>query len=302
MEPVWNSLGCTIHDKPKGCDVQLSFITRKTKTNLPLVLRLDGIYYDTDKPYKKMNNSFSHHLADSIIYQSQYSQDMCEIYLKPRKKDARTRIVYNGIKENWAGDHIDHEGINIVVMAKWRRHKRLKEIIDLFLEFEKIYPDSKLHIFGKLHNNKVVKHPKLKYHGMVKHKEMVDVIRMSDMSFHLSKRDWCPSSVVEAIGAGIPVISTNACGGAAEMCKFTEGCIVCEGDYEGIEPCPHYREEHNKLPKQLKKNLIEAMVEIAKDRRRVVIPEVLRIEHMAKEYLEVMKNEKDRITDTSKGR
>ena len=66
---------------------------------------------------------------------------MCEKFLSPRRTK-NYDIVYNGIDPNWAGSFIEHEGINIVTSAKWRRFKRLKEIIDLFLGFQKTVPNS----------------------------------------------------------------------------------------------------------------------------------------------------------------
>ena len=82
---------------------------------------------------------------------------------------------------------------------------------------------------------------------------MKDVFRLSDVSIQLSKKDSCPNSVVETIGAGIPTITTNTCGGATEMCNLTAGCMVVDGDglYEDTEPCKPYSDSYNIVSEKL---------------------------------------------------
>lgn len=291
MEPHWNSKGHFIFDNPSKCDMQLSFIKISEKSKLPVVLRIDGIYYDLDTDYKVKNIpiSIGNSIADGIIYQSNYSKTLCEKFLAPRKKGSICNVIYNGTDPNWCGERKEHEGTNVVVVSKWRRHKRLKEIIELFLEFLKIVPDSTLHILGKLHDNKKVTHSRIVYYGMVDRDKVGSILSISDFTVHLSKRDSCPNSVVECIGAGVPVITTNKCGGSTEMCKMTKGCIVCNQDVDNdFQPNYPYREEFNILTPELKENILESMVEISKDKRTVELPTQLTAEYMANQYIEIM--------------
>jgi len=294
MMPVWQKGGHGVRRKAKGSEVQLSFVRiQDKKSKIPKVLRIDGVYYDLDSAYKGRNEAIgsSHARADGVIYQSKYAEVMSARYLKPaRKPGSLSTIIYNGISKNWCGEHAEHEGFNIVVSAKWRRHKRLAETIDVFLRCLHAMPDAVLHVFGMLYDNKKVKHPNIKYYGMVNRKSrMKGVFVYSDLSIHLSKKDCCPNSVVEAIGAGIPVITTNACGGAAEMCRMTPGCLVCESDDESYEPCHPYRDGYNKMRKTVKKELIELILQVYEDRRRVQQPKRLGIGYMAKHYVSFMK-------------
>ncbi len=294
MEPIWKKMGhritTNINDK---CNVQLSFVRIGMKTKLPKCLRLDGIYYDSATNYNARNQdiSISHSMADAVIYQSKYSQMLIESLLKSRKVGAKYNVIYNGINDNWSGKFKPHNNINITISGKHRRHKRLKEIIELFLIFNKTYKDSILHIFGRMHDNVEVKHPKIKYYGHVDRNKMFEVLNVTDMTIHLSKRDSCPNSVVEYIGAGIPVITTNNVGGGTEMCQMTPGCIIVDGDgsYDDISPVPHYGEAWNVLPGGVSKGILEAMNSIANDKRRVIVPEKLKIEHQAEEYIKLMK-------------
>lgn len=291
MMPIWKKMGHALYDEPKGCDVHLSFIRFRQKSHLPKVVRIDGVYYDLDTDYKSKNRSIgeAHSLADAVIYQSETAKIMSEKYLKQRKKGSVYSIIYNGVAEDWCGKFIRHRGFNIMVSAKWRRHKRLEETIETFLACFDLVPDIKLHIFGKLCKNKPVKHSSIMYYGMRKRKKMGRVFAKGDLFMHLSKKDACPNSVVEAIGAGMPVITTKACGGSAEMCDVTKGCIVCEGDKVSYKHCYPYRDEYNELSKALKRGLVQSVLKVYADRRRVKPPNQLTISHMAEQYIKIMR-------------
>lgn len=292
MLPYWKAWGHDVSDSPKGCNIHLANVRIGSKTNLPVILRLDSIYYDSATNYNARNIeiSNSHCIADGIIYQSNYSKMLIERLLRPRKPDTKISVIANGIDPEWIGEPIEHSGINITITGKHRRHKRLKEIIELFLDYNKLYPDSKLHIFGMLYDNVKLIHKNIVYYGQVPRSAMMDVFRITDFSIHLSKRDSFPNSVVEYIGAGIPVITTNNCGGATEACGMTQGCIIVDGDgnYEDTNPVPHYSEKWNVLPIDVYNNLIQAMIEITEHRRRVCLPLDLTAEVQAHKYLKLM--------------
>lgn len=288
MLPHLLQMGHSVVSKPDSdCNIQLCYTRVETKTNLPKVLRLDGVYYDLDTNYQERNRKHkdAHQTCDAIIYQSYFSKQMCERYLGQRRKNSLYDIIYNGAEDSWAVNYEPHNEINIAVSGKWRRHKRLQETIELFLEFLNKVPDSNLLIFGKLHDNKQVNHPRIKYFGMVERDVMKKEYSKADMFIHLSKKDACPNSVVEAIGSGIPVITSNACGGSTEMCQMTNGCIICDGDILDTEPAYYYKDEYNKLSKTLKNNVLSAMITISKDKRRVKLPEQLTSFYMAKKYI-----------------
>lgn len=285
-------MGCKISHDITGCDVTIGFVHLINGIGLPSVLRLDGIYYDADTNYNSRNSGISqaHAVADAIIYQSEYSKRMCERYLTPSKKSAKKFIIYNGVSKDWCGLHKKIEGDHIIVSAKWRRHKRLKETIDLFKEYVKHFPKATLHIFGLLHDNKIIKHPNILYYGHVDRKDFAYHHSIADFTIHLSKKDACPNSVVEAIGAGIPVITTDACGGSTEMCQMTEGCIIVPGEDKSIEPCYPYRDSYNVISPKVQEGLLDAMIELTEEKRRVVLPEQLTAEYMAEKYMEVFKS------------
>ena len=137
-------MGHNVVENYKEANVQLSVI-KINNYGLPTVLRLDGIYYDKADNYKQRNSeiSKSHKNANAIIYQSLFSKKMCEKYLAKRLTKVFD-VIHNGI-EVWPQME-EHNDINIVSCAKWRRPKRIPELISIFKRFQLYYPNSKLHI------------------------------------------------------------------------------------------------------------------------------------------------------------
>lgn len=293
MFPVWEKTGHSIVNGVKGADVQLSSIRINTRKGLPTVLRLDGIYYDKADNYKGRNAKISraHGIADAVIYQSCFSKIMCEKYLEKTKAKVRD-IIYNGVDNRRWHNPKEHDNINIVSCAKWRRWKRLPEIIEIFDNFLEHYPEAKLHIVGPIaRGSKLVKHGNVVYHNpkqRIGFDKIKEVYQTMDICLYIAKKDWCPSSVVEIIAAGIPVVTTNACGGAAEMCKLTDGCIIVTGEFESLEPDYIYKEPYNKISDKVKSDIVDAMINIVKNKIRVILPEELTIETTAKKYIDIM--------------
>ncbi len=290
--PYWKSMGVTSTTNLAGANVHLANVRTARPHSIPIVQRLDGIYYDSDTPYKQRNFQISatHGFAAGVIYQSKSCKDSGEYYLKKRK--GPHRVIYNGIEPGWAGPRNPSDVPTIVVSAKWRRHKRLPEILQCFKGYKDVFPQAELLVMGDLRGSPRPDSVRgVRYLGHIDHKQMRQYFQGSWFSIHLSKRDACPNSTVEAIGAGVPVITTNACGGGTEMCEMTEGCIVVEGDDYTIKPVPHYRSGYNKIDKTVYYRLLKAMVTLTEDGPQTVIPpEQLTAKYMAEQYVSFMRS------------
>jgi len=297
MFPIWKELGHQIVDHPKSADVQLSVVKIATDKGLPTVLRLDGVYYDEADNYHERNTGISkaHSMADAVVYQSELSKKMCEKYLAKRKTETHS-VIHNGIDPAGWGNVREHKGINIVSCAKWRRLKRLPEIIEVFRKFSskrKKYGKEVpvLHIIGPMKRGaSKIKLDNVIYHDKLDSEKIKKIYRTADIYLHLAKKDSCPSTVVEAIAAGIPVVTTNACGGAVEMCKLTKGCVVIDGESESLEPDYIYQDEYNKVTKEVRNAIVKAMIDIVNNKCRVTLPGKLSIKHTARCYLNIMRD------------
>ncbi len=293
IQPYLTKSGFKLYENPQGCDVQLSFVRAGWRGPIPVVLRLDGIYYSSIEPYKERNAAISstHTIASGVIYQSNYSKSLCEALLSKRNPKAKTEVIYNGIEPMWCGAHEpDGDHVHISIWSKWRRHKRLLESIQLFLKYHDLIPNSTLHIFGLMHDNKPVVHDAIKYYGMVDRERMFEILRKTWFTLHLSKRDSSPNSVLEALSAGMPVITTNNTGGSVEMCNMTPGCIVVpgDGDYNDVSTVNYYGEPWNVLSPELAQNLLDAMLDMTYNKRRVLLPKELHASYTADKYMEVL--------------
>ena len=291
MFSYWQKLGHEVVDKPQRADVQLSVVRIYTKTDLPVLLRIDGIYYDKAEDYVKRSASISesHSQAGAIVYQSIISKLMCEKHLKKRTASFYD-VIYNGVSESGWNKTKNHGGLNIISCAKWRRIKRLPEIIEIFQMFLQLYPQSKLHIIGPMSRGaEEIVSDNVIYYGELDFEQIKEIYHTGDIHLHFCKKDSCPSNVSESIAAGIPVVTTNLCGGAAEMCLLSPGCVVVDEGLQSLEADYIYQEAYNKMLIDVKAEIIVSMSNIIRNKVKVKLPEELTIEFTAQKYLDLLR-------------
>ena len=200
----------------KRCDIALTlFGPDKHGYNSKTVSRMNGVYYSSINDPR--NNSIGHHLSkcDGIAYQSKFSKKLVKIFVKKYHKfkdKIEESIIYNGADPSFYDEiepaKSDHFW-NVICCARWRRHKRLKEIVKLILD-----TDICLWVAGD--PDYKISHPRIKYLGRIDQKKLGSYYKMAQVMIHLCPYDNCPNSVIEAIAAGTPVLCTNS-GGVAEI-------------------------------------------------------------------------------------
>jgi glycosyltransferase involved in cell wall biosynthesis len=292
LVPYWEKVGCEMVDSSNKADIHLSSASIKSSVESKLILRLDSIKWDKNENYERQNQviGHAHSMADGIIYQSNISKQMGEKYLTERKTDNYT-VIYNGIDPVGWNNPVPHTGINIMACAKWRRWKRLKEITEVFLMFLEKHPSSLLHVLGRFisgANTRKIPHKNIIYYDRVTYPEIKKIYEIGDVFIHLCKNDSCPNVVVEAIAAGMPVITTNACGGATEMCRLTPGCVVVDEGMPELEAAYIHSDKHNIMLGGVRMNIIETIGQVVRGKTRVKLPDVLMAKTVAAKYLSVM--------------
>jgi len=290
MIPYWNKCGVSVSPLPNGCDVHLSFTHFITHTNLPKVLRLDGVYYDCATDYTSRNSNLdaSTKIANGIIYQSAFAKKWCYRYLSDNET-AKTDIIYNGINPMWCGLHIDNDIFDILLISNWRRWKRLREMTEVFLEFKRTTSDKvHLHIIGN-HDYKVDDRC-ITYYGELSHEDSKHLFQIADASMHIAKRDWCPNSLIETLGAGVPVLTTDAEGGAKEIIRIVDESFICSGDNNENEKLYQYTDEYNKLSINAKNNLINSLNNCKMNKYRSCHKLQFNIEYVAWRYLRMLES------------
>ena len=118
-------------------DVEFCLIQQAVQKKKPMVLRLDGIYFNSEQDYKNQNAPIkaSYENADAVIFQSNFNKALTEhwfgvhpnshvihnAYLDEKIKD-QTFKRQVGDKEIWS------------CASSWRPHKRLLDNIRYYIE------------------------------------------------------------------------------------------------------------------------------------------------------------------------
>jgi len=247
----------------------MSFINPFTHVNLfsnlarniygrPYIFRVDGIYFDckeTHGPNVLRNEPIFGGInnAAGVIFQSDFSKKLIVNFYG--NIDCPNIVINNGVnlstfspggcnKRDTLG--IKKNDLVFVTSAKWRAHKRLRDIINVFLEYKGTSGKTcYLIILGN--DGMVKKHPSVYNIGFISPNELPSWYRTGDIFLFFSWLDNCPTSVIEAIACGLPVVCTNQ-GGTRELVEITKGGIVVETDnafaYKLVDlynpPTPNY--------------------------------------------------------------
>jgi len=176
------------------------------------ILRLDGLIMNTRWDYRGKNKKILKSIkqSDGIIYQGNFCKEAYEKFLRVKKTPFV--IIPNGASSSEFLDRCPKDFF--LANSKWRPHKRLKDIIKSYLMAVDMGLKSYLVITGE--PDYKYKHPKIKYVGWTKRKELKVFLSSAIASIHLTWLDWCPNSMIEAVVARCPLIYTKS-GGQTEM-------------------------------------------------------------------------------------
>ena len=123
-------------------DVEFCLIQQVVHKVKPMVLRLDGIWFNSEQNYKEQNRliEFSYRNADAVIFQSNFNKKLTESWFGTHKN---SYVIHNAadlkqIERANAAFWNNTFGKDTEVWScasSWRPHKRLNENIRYFLEF-----------------------------------------------------------------------------------------------------------------------------------------------------------------------
>ena len=230
-------------------DVQLSFIeTHMLKPVAPLVLRLDGIYFDTDTDFMSQNRNIlrSYKMATGVIFQSEYCR---ELIFKYFGEHTNYQVIHNGADLQFIESILPMENEltktfnNIWTCASsWyynnnpstpRRWKRLKENIEFFQQYAP--PGDCLVIAGHVAPENTIKDERIFYCGRLPTEELFSLYKASKFFIHLASPDACPNVVVDARASGCKVVCSSL-GGTKEIAGPDAIVVREEGwDYEPMQ-------------------------------------------------------------------
>jgi len=222
-------------------DIGLFKSSRKTPFQKPFVLRVDGIYYDLKETLgsnEKLNSPIfrSVEQAAGVVFISDFSRQLIFRFYGGLKKPHT--VIHNAVDTDLfsPGGPDFRRDLNIggdekvlVTAAHWRRWKRLKDTVDLFLRVrgERREPMRLLVLGGDPDHR--VEHERVHYIGEIRPSKLASWYRTGDVYIHLAWLEACGNTQVEAMACGLPVLCTNL-GGIGETVRKADGGIVSQAD------------------------------------------------------------------------
>ena len=226
-------------------DVEFCLIQQVTHKVKPMVLRLDGIWFNSEQNYKEQNRiiEFSYNNANAVIFQSEFNKKLTESWFGKHKN---SYVIHN------AADMKQIERANPAFWnntfgkdtevwscaSSWRPHKRLNENIRYFLEFAP--KDAILAVAGKGSASERLNYRsnnRIKFLDELDYMSLLSLYKRSSTFVHLAYLDHCPNVVVDAQAADCRIICSST-GGTSEIIE--KGTIVLESEWD-FKPCKLYQ-------------------------------------------------------------
>src|SRR4030042_2811328 len=198
------------------------------KNNLPIIQRLDGVYYPSKHglKYIYLNREIKKDYlkySDFVIFQSRYSRTECFTILGEIDK-SKYRIIYNGTDKAVfypADKKFDRNKIIFTATGSFRNRDMIEPVVwalDLLVERNNI----EFRLIGPILNREVKKYtsrPYIRCLGGMNKKEISRELQETDILIHCQLNPACPNSVIEAISCGIPVVGFDT-GAMKEILHF----------------------------------------------------------------------------------
>lgn len=225
----------------RAFDVQLSFIQSAHRPTVPLFQRLDGIYFNSEQDFNRMNAAIkdTYRRSVGVVFQSEFNRRLTFEYFGEHRNSV---VIHNGA---------DLEYVNQVrplrtpvleqfesvwcCASSWRPHKRLRDNIEYFLQHSS--KRDCLVVAGNVDHNEMVKNERIFYPGILEVKELYSLYKKSKYFIHLAYLDHCPNVVVDAVACGCHVVCSSA-GGTKEIAI---GGTIIEEDEWDLKPIELYK-------------------------------------------------------------
>mgnify|MGYP003640958136 FL=1 len=249
LKAGFDALGHSCSTDVSDPDIQLSFIeTHMTESKAPLVLRLDGVYFDTESDFMSQNENIlrSYRMASGVIFQSEYCK---ELIFKFFGEHQNFEVIHNGADMGYISSVPQMDStLNVKYDNIWccasswyynnnpntpRRWKRLKENVEFFQQYGG--SNDCLVIAGDVAERDKVIDDRIHYSGKLPVAQLIALYKASKYFIHLASPDACPNVVVDARASGCKVICSSL-GGAKEIAG-PDAMVVREDewDYEPMQ-------------------------------------------------------------------
>tara|TARA_A100001515_G_C4590436_1_gene215806 strand:- start:1636 stop:2553 length:918 start_codon:yes stop_codon:yes gene_type:complete len=260
--------GCDMnYSSPNDADIQLSFIESYNSRirKIPMVQRLDGIYFNAAFDCEKMNSNIkrTYEEADGVVFQTNFNK---ELIFKWFGEHDNYAIIRNGADNAYISsldaNSKEYEKYEKVwcCASSWHPFKRLRDNIEYFLQHSGA--NDCLVVAGSNIDFKL-EHPRIFYVGDLSIEKLIKLFKASDYFIHLAYLDHCPNVVVDARASGCKIICSSS-GGTKEIAG-KDAVIIKEKDWDFSfleSPHPPEIDFSNKISNEFDTDL--SMIKVAK--------------------------------------
>ena len=228
----------------------LRYLLHAKINHRPIIHRLDGTYYPGSSAgwlWLILNLQLAiirNLFADTIIYQSQFSQQSCNtaLNLTPKLKDQQSTIIYNGVDTGRFSPHGTQISLRnnpnqhlFITASRFRTEDQIIPLLTTFSHYRHTYHEnSKLVIIGPFqehvtHIPEQYKNQKgVTFIGAKSNQKLPSYLRSADIFVMTHKTPPCPNNVLEAMSSGLPICGI-ADGAMPELVTTgTEGELIPE--------------------------------------------------------------------------
>lgn len=203
-------------------DVKLTFIeSRGERPDLPMVQRLDGIYFNANFDCDRMNSNIkrTYEKANGVIFQTEFNKNLIFKWFGEHQNYA---VINNGadilyLKNFTRCSDLINQFKNFENVwscaAHWHAFKRLKDNVKYFLAHA---GEKDCLVVAGASPDYVIDHPRIFYVGNLNTDKLLTLFEISTYFIHLAYLDHCPNVVVDARASGCKIICSSA-GGTREI-------------------------------------------------------------------------------------
>ena len=223
-----------IFDPTLSYDIKLAFIeSHGLRQDLPMVHRLDGVYFNANFDCDKMNYNIrrTYDASKGVIFQTNFNKDLIFNWFGPHDN---YQVINNGsdvisirnIPEGFQEYSQKYDNIWSCA-AHWHSFKRLKSNIEYFLNFSQ---ENDCLLIAGSNPDEIVAHPRIFYVGDLDSNTLLSLFKASTYFIHLAYLDHCPNVVIDARACGCQIICASS-GGTKEIAG-NGATIVQEPDWD----------------------------------------------------------------------
>ncbi len=224
----------------KDADLEFALISMSCEKRKPMILRLDGIYFNSEQDFQEQNSPirYAYEKSDCVIFQSKFNKNLTEKWFGPHKKNY---VIHNAACSETISkadpsifDKIINKNLEVWSCASsWRPHKRLEGNLKYFCQFSnaktvmivagKNADIALVNKYSKLSNGRII------YVGELDYFSLISLYKRSSKFIHLAFLDHCPNVVVDAQAIGCEIVCSST-GGTHEV--VNKGRVIIEDEWD----------------------------------------------------------------------